>query len=343
MRHGSPLRFAVVALIFFVSTSNAAVHAESTDKFYQGRSISVSVVAAGGLYALNALVLAHHMPRHIPGNPGMVMTVRTGAGGLTNLNYLANAAPHDSTALALIPKDLAFYQLIQFSGAIYDVRTLNWIGSIAPMYTTMIYWHEAPIKTVAAAKTTSLVMAASGATHPSAIFPRFMNRQLGTKYQIVPGYRGGADIFLALEKGEAQGTTIAWDNVRANKKTWIQERKVVPLVQMSFDKAKDLPNVPLLRDLMPNDEARRMTTILVAGSKIGMALAAPPGVPAERMAILRKAFADTMQDPRYLAEAKAHGLDVDAMNGNELGKFIDNVMGQASPELIAKLKKSIGM
>jgi tripartite-type tricarboxylate transporter receptor subunit TctC len=211
------------------------------------------------------------------------------------------------------------------------------------MYTTMIYWHQAPIKTVADARSKPLIMAASGATHPSAIFPRFMNHQLGTKYQIVPGYRGGADIFLAMEKGEAQGTTIAWDNVRANKKTWIEERKVIPLVQMSFDKAADLPNVPLLRDLVPNDEARRMTAILVAGSKIGMALAAPPGVPTERVATLRKAFADTMQDPQYLKEAKAHGLDVDAMNGNELETFIGKVMGEASPELIAKLKKSIGM
>jgi hypothetical protein len=112
---------------------------------------------------------------------------------------------------------------------------------------------------------------------------------------------------------------------------------------MSFDKAADLPNVPLLRDLVPNDEARRITTILVAGSKIGMAMAAPPGVPPERVAILRKAFADTMHDPQYLKEAKDHGLDVDAMDGNELEKFIGKVMGEVSPELIAKLKKSIGM
>jgi tripartite-type tricarboxylate transporter receptor subunit TctC len=333
----------VTSFIVLTVAVSAAAGAQPVDRFYEGRTITISVVAAGGLYALNAVVLANHMSRHIAGSPTVIMNVRTGAGGLTNLNYLANAAPHDGTALALIPKDLAFYQLIQFSGAIYDVRTLNWIGSVSPMYTTMLYWHEAPAKSVTEAKSIPLVMAASGATHPSAIFPRFMNSQLGTKFQIVAGYRGGADIFLALEKGEAQGTAIAWDNVRANKPSWIEERKVIPLVQMSFDKAHDLPDVPLLRELMPNEDARRMTTILVAGSKIGMALAAPAGVPAERVAMLRKAFSETMQDPQYLAEASKIKLDVDPVPGDELERFIAKIMQDVSPDLIAKLKKSIGM
>jgi tripartite-type tricarboxylate transporter receptor subunit TctC len=332
-----------ISFLLLPIAASAGASAQPVDGYYEGRTITISVVAAGGLYALNAVVLASHMSRHIPGNPTVIMNVRTGAGGLTNLNYLANAAPRDGSALALIPKDLAFYQLIQFSGAIYDARTLNWIGTVSPMYTTMLYWHEAPAKSVADAKSIPLVMAASGATHPSAIFPRFMNSQLGTKFQIVAGYRGGADIFLALEKGEAQGTAIAWDNVRANKSSWIEERTVVPLVQMSFDKAHDLTDVPLLRELMLNDEARRMTDILVAGSKIGMALAAPAGVPAERVAVLRKAFWETMLDPQYLAEASKIKLDVDPMPGDELERFIVKIMQDVSPELVAKLKKSIGM
>jgi hypothetical protein len=170
-----------------------------------------------------------------------------------------------------------------------------------------------------------------------------MNSQLGTKFRIVVGYRGGADIFLAFENGEAQGTAIAWDNVRANKSVWIEERKVIPLVQLSFDKSHDLTDVPLLRDLMADEDNRRMANMLVAGSKIGMALVAPPGVPEDRVALLRKAFDATMRDPQFRAEAKKRKLDVDPISGVELTGFIDSVMRDAAPQLVTRLKTAIGM
>jgi tripartite-type tricarboxylate transporter receptor subunit TctC len=341
---GKWMRRTAVALMAVTGLRPGGVQAQQpSNSFYQGKNIAISVVAAGGLYALNAQLLANHMQRYIPGGPNIVMTVRTGAGGLTNLNYLANAAPRDGTAIALIPKDLALYQLISFEGAIYDVRTLNWLGSISPMYTTLLFWHEAPIRTIAEAKSTPLVMAASGANHPTALFPRFMNNQLGTKFRIVVGYRGGADIFLAFENGEAQGTAIAWDNVRANKNAWIEERKVIPLVQLSFDKSHDLPDVPLLRELMSDEDNRRMANILVAGSKIGMALVAPPGVPADRVVLLRRAFDETMRDPQFRAEAQKRKLDVDPVSGSELSEFIDSLMRDASPQLVSRLKTAIGI
>jgi tripartite-type tricarboxylate transporter receptor subunit TctC len=330
-----------LVLVTIVATWAGSANGQSVAEFFRGRTVSIGVVAAGGLYALNAQLLSRHMSQHIPGHPTIVVTVRSGAGGLTNLNYLASAAPRDGLAMALVPKDLAFFQLIGASGIHYDARALNWIGRVHSMYTTMLVWHDSPAKTLEDMKKKQVVMAASGANHPSSMFPRFMNRELGTKLKVVTGYRGAADIFLAFERGEAQGTSIAWDIVRSNKSDWIRQGKIVPVVQLSVEKPKDLPNVPLLTDLITNDEGKRMARILVTGSKIGMALAVPPGVPAARVDALRKAFDATMNDPAYRAEATSHQIDVDPLSGKELQRFIQAEMKDVSSSLISKLNRSI--
>jgi tripartite-type tricarboxylate transporter receptor subunit TctC len=320
---------------------SGSANGQSVAAFYSGRTVSIGVVAAGGLYALNAQLLSRHMPRHIPGHPTIVVTVRSGAGGLTNLNHLASAAPRDGLAMALVPKDLAFFQLIGANGIHYDARTLNWIGRVNSMYTTMLVWHGSPAKSLADMKKTQVVMAASGANHPSSMFPHFMNRELGTKLKVVTGYRGAADIFLAFERGEAQGTSIAWDVVRSNKSDWIRQGKIVPVVQLSVEKPKDLPNVPLLADVMIDADGKRMARILVSGSKVGMALAVPPGVPTTRVDALRKAFDQTMNDPAYRAEAASHRIDIDPLTGKELQRFIQAEMKDVPSSLIDKLNRLI--
>lgn len=334
------LRTSVVLVSFGAAFTNVA-RADSVDDYFRGRTISISIVAAGGLYGLNAELLSRHMPRHIPGRPTLVMKTRPGAGGLNNLNILANADARDGSTMALVHKDLALFQLIEAKGVKYDARTLNWVGSVHPMYTAMLFWHGAPATTIEGLKKVEVVMGASGANHPTSMFPNFLNRQIGTKLKVVLGYRGAADIFVAIERGEAHGTSIAWDFVRSNKEAWIRDNKIIPLVQLSVDKARDLPTVPLLTELMPNEDAKRMARSLVAGSKIGMALALPPDVPSERVAALRKAFAATMNDPAYLADAKSRRIAVDPMMGAELTAFIEQTMQNLSPALIRKLKQSI--
>jgi len=316
--------------------------ADDVASFYAGKQISIAVVAAGGGYGLNGRLLTEHMGRHIPGTPSMVTIVKSGGGGRTLMNWLYNVAPKDGTALGFLHKDIAAFSLVQPEGLKLEPAKFQWIGSVAPMNTAMFVRSDAEATTLDGLRQKQVVMGASGKSHPTALFPTLLNNMLGTKFKVVTGYRGSSDIFLALERGEVKGTTFTWDTVESRRPDWIKNGFVTPLVQVSLEKDKGLPNVPVLAEVMKNEADKALAEFLTSGSKVGRAFGAPPGVPADRIAALRKAFEATVKDPQYLAAVRKAKMPVEPTPGAEIQKLVEKV--SAAPDsLVARARASLGL
>lgn len=316
-------------------------HAASVKAFYKGKTVIIFVVAAGGGYGTNAQMLIRHMGKHIPGKPTMIMKVKPGAGGKKLMNHLYNIAAKDGTELGFIHKDAAAFSRIRPTGIRFKAAKFNWIGRVAPMRTVMFVWHTAPAATIKEIMKTEVVMGATGKTHPTSIYPALMNKLVGTKFKIVRGFRGSSDVFLALQRGEVQGTTFTWDSVLSRQPKWISENKIIPLVHVSAKQDPSLKHVPLLASIMTNDEDRKLAEFLTSGSEVGRSFAAPPGVPADRVAALRKAFWATAKDPGYVADLKRVKLPVDPLPGDQLQKEIERI-SKASPELVKRAQNILG-
>jgi hypothetical protein len=208
-------------------------------------------------------------------------------------------------------------------GARFDARKLGWIGSIGKLQNVCATWHESPIRTVAAAREREVVVAAAGATSNTAIVPRVLNTLLGTRFKIVAGYDPGAGLNLALESREVEGICgLSWSTLKASRPDWIRERKLNVILQMALEKLPELAEVPSALDLVGDPAARKVLELILIRQEMGRPLVAPPGVPAERLAALRDAFAATMKDPDFRAEAQRLQLEIDPLDGEAIAKLL---------------------
>jgi tripartite-type tricarboxylate transporter receptor subunit TctC len=258
------------------------------------------------------------------------------------MNFLYNVAPRDGSTVGFLHKDIGAFSLLQPEGVQYDTKQFRWIGSIAPMNTTLYVSTRTGLRTLADAKTKEVAMAANGTTHPTAFFPTLINNLLGTKFKVVAGYRGGAEVMLAVERGEAGGTTNTWDTVEGRYPNWRKDGTLLPLVVLSLVKESTLPEVPILGSMISNPRDKEIVDFLVSGSQVGRAFAAPPNVPADRLAALRRAFDLTMKDPGYLAATAKARLPVKPVPGAQIQTLVDGAAA-ASPDLVARARKAIGL
>jgi tripartite-type tricarboxylate transporter receptor subunit TctC len=331
--------FAVVVGCQFGMTP---ARADAVADFYRGKQITVFVEAVGSDYGNNGRLIAEFMGKHIPGEPKLVMVAKPGAGGRAVMNFLYNVAPRDGTAIGFLHKDIGAFSLLQPEGVQYDTMQFRWIGSIAPMNTILYVTTASGVRTLEEAKRKEVVMAANGTAHPTAFFPTLINTYLGTKFKVVAGYRGGADVMLAVERGEAGGTTNSWDTVDLRYPNWRQDGRFLPLVALSLERDSVLSEVPILSSMIANARDREVVDFLVSGSQVGRAFAAPPELPGDRLAALRRAFDLTMKDPEYLAVAAKSRIPVEPKPGAEIQALVDRAAG-APPELVGRARVAIGL
>ena len=221
--------------------------------------IKILLDAAGGTYDLYARLVSRHWGKQLPGNPKIVVEYMPGNSGTRALNYLYMQAPRDGSVIDTVNSAMAFYQRIGQPGIQYDAGKLNWIGSLTRAYDGITIYDRGKAKTIEDAMKTEVILGASGAAGTMATYPAFINHVLGTKFKIVMGYQGGSDVLVAMERGEVDGPgNRPWLTWRVIRPEWYQDKKIVPLVQLSLKKAPDLPDVPLLLDLARNEEEREM-------------------------------------------------------------------------------------
>jgi tripartite-type tricarboxylate transporter receptor subunit TctC len=328
----APIRTLLLAASIAVVA--APSRADPVAEFYRGKTVHVLVgVAAGGDYDVHARLLARHLGKHIPGHPTVIPENMTGAGGLKMANYLYELAPKDGTVIGVVGNYFPALQAAGGRGLQFDAGRFQWLGSLTRETQTMAVWHTTGVRNIEDARQREIVAGASARGAITYSYPAFMNTFLGTRFRIVTGYSGGNDINLAMERGEVEARTNSWQSWKVNKPEWLASRKIV-IIAHGGRRSDELADVPTVEALARNEEDRQVIRLLMLGPDLGRPFAAPPGVPAERLAALRAAFAAATRDDALLAEAAAAHMMLDPVGGDEMQGLIANVL--STPKAIAE-------
>ena len=315
--------------------------ADSVSDFYKGKNIQLVISsAAGGGYDALGRAVARHMQRHLPGNPVIVPRNMPGAGGIIATNYLFNAAPKDGTTFGLVQNNTPFEPLFGTKEADYDATKFNWIGTPSQEVGILTTWAGAGVKTLADARKREVTVGSSGNNSTPSFYARLLNAVLGTKLRIVVGYPGQNEAFLAMERGEIDGyPSIFYSALTSTRPTWIKEKKIDLLLQYGAAPDKEIASVPFLDNEVSNPEDKQLVAAAVAPLAMGRPFLSPPGIPAERVAALRKALAETFTDPEFIAEADRLQLGITGpRRGEQLQEQLEAAYRTPAP-IVERLRK----
>ncbi len=335
MRHkGNRRRHAgcLIALAMLGGLSQAA-HAQSAEDFYKSHPITMLVGSgAGGGYDVYARAFARHWTEHIPGHPPIIAKNMPAAAGLQAASTLYNSADRDGATIGAFTNGAAMDPLFGNPGAHYDPRRFAWLGSIGKLENVCATWHTSPVKSIADTQQRQVVVAGAGATSNTAIVPKLLNALIGTKFKIVAGYDSGSGLTMAVESGEAEGICgLSWSTMKASRPRWVSDHLLNVIVQVGLTKLRDLPDVPSALDLVREPESRQVMELILMRQEAGRPFAAPPGVPADRIAALRAAFQETLRDPAFTAEAQKMQLEIEPMTGEEIEAMLAKAYAAPQP------------
>ena len=331
----------IIRLALTVAVLGEAVPATAED-FYAGKTISISThTGPGGGYDTYLRLLTRHLPRHIPGRPSMVAVNMPGAGGLLAFNHAGRVAPRDGTFLTLVSQGLLVHEATGQPGMQVSLRDFLWLGNLSQSNIVTVTWHATGVAAIEDAKLRDVTVGSTGAGSISVQIPNLLNALLGTRFRIIYGYKGGAEMNLAMARGELHGRGAnTWASYKATSPAEVRERRFNVLMQIGLHKDPDLMHAPLLNDLVAGNPiyepiARFMSLSLT----VTRPLAAPPGVPEERVRLLRRAFDETMKDAAFLADAERLGSEIDPMGGEEVQHAVMQIM--ATPKDVVDRTQAI--
>jgi tripartite-type tricarboxylate transporter receptor subunit TctC len=308
---------------------------------YQWKTMTiVTSTGIGGTYDLIARLVARHMAKYVPGNPTIIVQNMPGGGNVLATNYMYNNAPKDGTFIAVINDAIPLHQVIDGRGVRYDAAKFNWLGSPGDRNSVTFVWYTAGIRTIKDAMQKEVALGGTGVGSSIVIYPNAMNKVLGTKFKIVMGYRSSAEVFLAMERGEVQARSVGLTSVLTEYPDWIKDKKITFLVQMGAKRDPLLPDVPLVTELAKTQEQRQILALISSPTLLGQPYLAPPGVAADRVAVLRKAFESTMKDKAFLAEAGKMSYSVVPLTGDEVARVVRETVN-APPNVVAKARALI--
>ncbi len=310
----------------------------AAEEFYAGKQITFIVGAGvGGGYDMQARVTARHLGKHIPGKPSVLvqnMPARIAAG-----NHMFSAAPKDGTAIALLQRGVLLAKLIYPSGVRFEIEKFNWLGSLNSETAVTLAWHTAPHKTAKDLFEQELVVGGITGVDPE-VTPKLYNSLIGTRFKVVSGYNSTAQIALAIERGEVHGIgDWSWSSIKAVRPNWIADKQVTLLMQGALQKDPELGALPSALDFVKNDADRKVLELHFTQKTAARPLVAPPEVPADRIAILRKAFADLAKDPEFLAEADKAKLEIGFVPSDEIDKVV-KLIASTPDDIAARYAKA---
>ena len=343
------IKLFLLSASFFVLAHDRFVFAQS--EFYKGKTITVYIgTTPGALYDQWGRILAQHMGKHIPGKPDMIVQNMPGAGHMIAANYVYNKTKPDGLSLigSIVPT-LYFDQLVGRKEAQYDWAKFVWIGSPVQGESQMYMRADTPYKTIEDVRNAKEPprCGAQGTSDSAYYSPKLFEETIGTKFNLVQGYPGGPEIDLAVERGEihCRAFTIEAFMSREPYHTWRKKGFVRNIIQTGKKRDAKLPETPTLWELMDRyktpDPSRRLATLMLASGQLGRPMMATPGVPADRVKILRDAFNATMKDSEFLTDIDKRQFDLDPVPGEELEKIVKDVMSQP-PDIVERMKKLLG-
>jgi tripartite-type tricarboxylate transporter receptor subunit TctC len=338
-RIAASLRSAAYVLLAAVLLATPCTADEVAD-FYKGKTVTILMgTGPGASYDLYGRTIAEHLSRHIPGNPTIIVEYMPGAGGVVAANHIFGVAPQDGTKI-LLSHAIALSEMLEPTGVRFQSAKFHWLGAYDAIVQALTLWHTAPAQSVADLKTKPVVVGAFSKTHLTYQWASLLKDALGADYKIVTGYRSGNDCNLAMERGEIHGWTASWESIIGARPQWITENKVKMLVQFTLERMPYLKDVPTLVDLAPPAK-KDVAEFVISGTPIARAMAVGPGVPAVRVAALRRAFDALMKDEAFLADASKRKLEISPRNAARTQALVEKITS-ASPELVTRVKQAIG-
>ena len=315
------------ASILILLTAVSLGFAQSPAEFYKGKNIELYIgYSIGGGYDLYARVLARHIGKHIPGNPTIVPKNMEGAGSLRLANWLARVAPRDGTVFGTVGRGVPFDPLLGLPGTQFKAPDFSWIGSANNEVSICTSWGTSQITKIEDVFTKQMIIGGTGPSDDTVQFPEVLNGVLGTKFKIISGYPGGNDVVLAMERGEVEGRCgWSWSTITATHPDWVKDKKIHLLVQLALEKHPDLPDVPVIVDLAKTTEQMQIIKLIFARQVVGRPYLAPPGIPKDRLEILRKAFMETMVDQDFLADANKSKLEIAPVTGEKVEALVKEI------------------
>jgi len=310
-----------VAAALLVTPSASA---QTVAEFYRGKTIELDIgTSAGGGYDVHSRLLARHMPKYLPGNPTIVPKNVEGASGVRLANMLYNTAPRDGTLFGILLRNVPFEPMFGNKAAQFDASKFSWIGSPSNEISICVAWHTTRITKLDDLFSKELVVGGIGPGADLAVFPKIINGVLGTRMQVINGYAGGNEVMLAMERGEVGGRCAwSWSAAKATRQDWIDRKQINIFAQTALRKHPELTDVPLVLDYAKTDEDRSIFKLIFARQEFAWPYIAPPGVPADRIAALRRAFMETMKDKDLLADAEKAKLEIMPVPGEQIERLV---------------------
>lgn len=321
----------------------ALAQTDSAESFYKGRNITLVIgTGPGGAYDIHGRLISRHLGKHIPGQPKLIVQNMPGAGSITAVNHVYAVAPQDGSVLANILNTVPLVHALGQVTTQFDPAKFQWIGNMAQEVYIVLVWHTAPAQNIEAAKTVKVLMGSTSPGTLGGMYPRVLNDVLGTQFQPIAGYKEAVAIDLAVERGEVHGRAgESWYGQKGTTWDWMRSGKAKIILQIGFAKAPDLPDVPLLLDLVRDDaEKRQLVELFSSPARFGKPTVVAPNVPAARVEALRGAYEKTMLDPEFRADAEKIGVDVQPVSGADLNKLAAS-FATIPAELIARARRTV--
>ena len=322
----------VLSILAALAATPAAAQAPG---FYAGKTINIYIGTGEGPGAMTSYprAIAQVIPRYIPGHPAVVIRHMPGAGGIKAANFLYSIAPQDGTAWGFITRGFVRAPLLQTPQAEFDPTQYHWIGTPSQETTVAAVWAaNTAVRSIADATREEVVFGGTSLATDTGLFPTILNKLIGTRFKVVVGYKASTDVDIAMERGEAQGKIWTWASLKSGRTAnWVAERKVHLLAQFGLDRAKDLPDTPLILDSAKTAEDRQVMELIFSPIALGYPSFMGPGVPRERVEIMRRAFDRTMQDPEFISLTGAQSLAHDPLTGEALQAIVARMYGMPAP------------
>jgi tripartite-type tricarboxylate transporter receptor subunit TctC len=317
-------RFSLAAFAL-ASLMPCFAHADPVADFYRGKDLRLIISASvGGGYDIYARVVAKHLADHLPGHPAIVPQNMPAGGGLAAANHLYNVAERDGSVIAAIQNTVPFEPFFGNRQAQFDPLQLNWLGTPTTEVALYIVWHASKIRNLEDARTHAFIAGGAGAASTPVLYGRIFNDILGMKARFITGYPGQNEILLAMENGEVEAMPSPfWSSLKTSRPHWVPDRLVRVLFQYGTAPHPELKGVPFAADLLKSTDDKVLLKAAAAPLGLGRPFAAPPGVPADRLAALRQAFMATFADPAFVADCDKQRLDCsDAKHGQAVADLV---------------------
>jgi len=328
----------VIAAALVSASLVSSAWAQSPAEFYRGKTVELLIgFGTGGSNDTYSRMVGAHIGKHIPGAPTVVVRNMPGAGSFIAVNQIYAASPKDGTVLGLGSPTLALDEKLGTAGVRFKTDELNWVGRVGPLVNFVFTSSKSQVKSLEDARVNEVTLSGTGAGSTSSIYPQVLNNVLGTKFKMVMGYKTSNEGMLAVERGEVDGHSTAYEAVRAAKPAWLTDGSIKILSQFGLKRLPELPDVPTAIESARTDEERQILTAIMSASEIGTSFFTTPNTAADRVNALRRAFDATMKDPTFTGDLTRMRMSSGPMSGEELQKMVVD-FAKMSPELLAKVR-----